>query len=128
MSAVPASDWLLVSKFPAPAVKVPLFVMPPLKVMFGFEVTMVLMNDVEALTVTSPTKVVMLVLSESVKPPLVERVVAPVTVKAPIFELVTVTPVIATSLANERSVDHVIDWLLVLKVAPPAANEVPLLV
>ncbi|MBX2912573.1 MAG: hypothetical protein KF717_10410 [Cyclobacteriaceae bacterium] len=85
----------------------------------------VVTKEVEAPTFTLPTRSVIPVLFESVKPPLVERVVLPVMVKLLVLELVTVTPAMATLLPNERLFAPVMAWLLVLKVAPPPVNVPP---
>ena len=121
----PVMAWLLVLKVAPPAVKVPAFAIPPLKTSLAVFVMAVVINEVEAPTLTLPTRSVIPVLFESVKPPLVEREVLPVMVKLLVFELVTVTPVMATLLPKERLFAPVMAWLLVLNVAPPAINIPP---
>lgn len=125
VAVVPLMAWPLVSNVAPPPVKeVMLFAMPPLKTRLEDEVTAVVLKL--PVMETFPTKVSMPELLLSVKLPVPE--VVPVMVRLFVFENVRVIPVITTLFAKLTAVEPVMAWLLVSKVAPPAENEVPLLV
>lgn len=123
---VPVMDWAALLKVAPPAVKTPALAMPPRNIRFAGVATAVVINEVDAPTLTFPIKVVTPLLLESVKPPLVVRVVVPVTLKLAVLVRVSVIPVMATLLANDTLPLPEMIWLLVLKVAPPPEN-VPVL-
>lgn len=117
---------MLTLKVAPPALKVPAWEIPPLKIILAVELTAVEVKAVPTPMLTLPASIVIPALLESVNPPLVARVVVPEIVRSLELEQFTITPVMATLLLKVMAEFPDIDWLFVLKVAPPPLNE-PLL-